>query len=197
MERLKGFLLGRGLRKNDARARSFYGEIVRAARQIVRAARQRGFYEKAGVPDTPEGRFELITLHLWLILRRLSALGAPAESLAQDLVDVFFEDMDMSLRESGTGDMGVPPRMKRMAAAFYGRMAAYDKAFGKGSRALEASLQDNLYATSERGGRADLLVGYIKASVARLDAEMHLHEEKRLREGQESTGCLPFAPLSV
>ena len=193
MERLKSFLLGRGLRKNDARARSFYSEIVRAARQ-------RGFYEKAGVPDTPEGRFELITLHLWLILRRLSALGAPAETLAQDLVDVFFEDMDMSLRESGTGDMGVPPRMKRMAAAFYGRMAAYDKAFGKGSRALEASLQDNLYATSERGGRADLLVGYIKASTVRLDAEMHLHEEKRLREARESTSSkvgLPFAPLSV
>jgi cytochrome b pre-mRNA-processing protein 3 len=81
-----------------------------------------------GVADSFEGRFELLTLHMGLVLRRLSRLPPPSGDMAQDLTDLFFRHLDEALREVGVGDLGVPKRMKILAKAFYGRAAAYDKA---------------------------------------------------------------------
>ncbi|HEX8662601.1 MAG TPA: ubiquinol-cytochrome C chaperone family protein [Beijerinckiaceae bacterium] len=97
-------------------------------RHIAEAARGPALYARLGVPDTVEGRFECLVLHLVLVLRRLRRLPSPARDVAQDLVDAFFRHLDASLREMGVGDMGVPKRMKKLAQAFYGRAAAYDAA---------------------------------------------------------------------
>ena len=78
-------------------------------------ARQPGFYRDCGVPDSVDGRFELIALHTFLVLHRLKADATDTEALGQALFDVMFQDMDQSLRELGAGDLGVGPRVKRMA----------------------------------------------------------------------------------
>jgi cytochrome b pre-mRNA-processing protein 3 len=105
--------------------------------RIGEAAREPVLYLRLGVPDTAEGRFECLALHLVLVLRHLRRLPPPAGDVAQDLVDAFFRQLDASLREMGVGDMGVPKRMKRLAQAFFGRAAAYD-------RALDSSDVDQL-----------------------------------------------------
>src|SRR6202034_1850226 len=88
---------------------------------IVAQARSRVFYADYGVPDTVEGRFELIVLHLVLLLRRLG----PGHRLGQRVFDAFCRDLDDNLREMGVGDMAVPKHMRRFAEAFYGRQDAY------------------------------------------------------------------------
>lgn len=128
----------------EAPAWSLYGAAVAQARQPV-------FYRALGVPDTLDGRFELVALHVYLILRRLRAEGAAGQALAQALFDAMFADMDRSLREMGAGDMGVGPRVKKMAQAFYGRMAAYDTALGPGG---DAQAGDGEAAADDREGEA-------------------------------------------
>jgi len=97
--------------------------------RIANASRRPGLYAALGIPDSLEGRFESLSLHMILSLRALRELPPPADEVAKDLTDAFFRDMDASLREMGVGDTVVPKRMKKVAAAFYGRAQAYDPAF--------------------------------------------------------------------
>nr|WP_205789768.1 ubiquinol-cytochrome C chaperone family protein [Microvirga makkahensis] len=96
--------------------------------RIADASRRPGLYAALGIPDSLEGRFESLSLHMVLSLRTLRELPPPADEVAKDLTDAFFRDMDASLREMGVGDTVVPKRMKKVAAAFYGRAQAYDPA---------------------------------------------------------------------
>jgi cytochrome b pre-mRNA-processing protein 3 len=94
-------------RRNVRRtARSLYGSIVTQARSHLA-------YERWGVPDTPEGRFEMIVLHLALVLRRLSKAGEAGRKLGQALTEVFVVDVDDTLREMTVGDLSVPRHVKR------------------------------------------------------------------------------------
>jgi cytochrome b pre-mRNA-processing protein 3 len=95
---------------------------------IVAQARQPFLFEAFGVPDTVDGRFDMISLHIFLVLRRLKSDVDRTADLAQCLFDTMFADMDRSLREMGAGDLGVGRRVKEMATAFYGRLSAYEKA---------------------------------------------------------------------
>ncbi len=95
--------------------------------KAVAQARQPAFYAEAGVPDTLDGRFDMITIHLVLAMRRLKAKDQAA--LSQALFDTFFKNMDGALREMGVGDLTVPKRIRAMAEAFYGRVTAYETAF--------------------------------------------------------------------
>lgn len=112
---------------------------------VVAQARQPAFYAMGGIPDTIDGRFEMIALHTYLVLRRLRAMGEAGEPLAQALVDILFSDMDASLREMGAGDLGVGKRVKRMATAFYGRVGAYESAEKTGD--MQQALARNLFGT--------------------------------------------------
>ena len=112
---------------------------------IVQRAREPAFYAALGVPDTLDGRFELIALHCFLAMHRLKAEPAGVD-LARELVETMFADLDASLREMGAGDLGVGKRIKMMGQGFYGRVAAYDAAL-EDLTALEAALQRNLYGT--------------------------------------------------
>jgi cytochrome b pre-mRNA-processing protein 3 len=95
---------------------------------IVAEARQPFLFDEFGVPDSVDGRFDMISLHIFLVLRRLKADVDRTADLAQCLFDTMFADMDRSLREMGAGDLGVGRRVKEMATAFYGRLSAYEKA---------------------------------------------------------------------
>ena len=100
--------------------------IAKLYRGIADTSRSPGLYGTLGIPDTLEGRFESVSLHTILVLRALRDLPPPADDVAKDLTDAFFQDIDASLREMGIGDTVVPKRMKKLAAAFYGRAHAYD-----------------------------------------------------------------------
>lgn len=112
--------------------------------QIVAAARQQALYSAWNVPDTPLGRFEMLSLHMFLFLHRLRGEDSAA-STGQTIIDEFFRDVDHSLRELGIGDMGVPKRIKKLARMFYGRAASYGEALDRGDRpALAAALARNV-----------------------------------------------------
>lgn len=119
-------------------ARTIYAAVLDHIRQPI-------FYESGGVPDTLDGRFDLMLLHVFLVLNRLLNGTAEDEVLRQALFDVIFADMDQGLRESGIGDMGIPKHMRRMMKAFNGRMHAYKDAMKSGD--WTAALTRNLYGT--------------------------------------------------
>jgi cytochrome b pre-mRNA-processing protein 3 len=138
---------------------AIYGMIVTQAREAV-------FYRDLGVADTVNGRFDLLLLHLWLVLRRIRPIQNGAE-LAQGLFDRFCEDMDANLREMGVGDLTVPKRMQAFGEAFYGRMAAYDTALSEGEAALARSLCKNIL-NGEKIEQARQLASYAMAAIAAL-----------------------------
>jgi cytochrome b pre-mRNA-processing protein 3 len=120
--------------------------------RIAVAARRPFLFRDLGIPDTVEGRFEVLTLHVVLVLRRLRQLPTPADAIAQDLVDAFFRHLDGSLRELGVGDLGVPKRMKRLGEAFNGRSRAYDRDLDAAEdAALARTLARNVLGTDEPG----------------------------------------------
>ena len=130
-------------------SRRHHRELAVAAlyRQIVAQARQPAFYTQFGVPDTLDGRFELLVMHATLVFRRLKA-DASASAFAQELFDYMFADMDQALREMGVGDLSVGKHVKRMVQGFYGRVVAYDSALTERSREkLAAALRRNVYGT--------------------------------------------------
>ena len=95
---------------------------------IVAQARTRAFYQVYGVPDTVNGRLEMIMLHAVLILQRLEREPATVRALGQGIFDRFCRDMDESMREMGVGDLAVPRKMRRIGEAFYGRQETYRQA---------------------------------------------------------------------
>jgi cytochrome b pre-mRNA-processing protein 3 len=115
---------------------AIYGMIVAQAREPL-------FYQALGVPDTVNGRFDMVLLHLWMVLRRLKP--GDGEGLSQALFDHFCSDMDANLREMGVGDLTVPKRMQAFGQAFYGRSAAYDKALAAGPEPMAQALNKNIY----------------------------------------------------
>jgi len=125
----------------DEAVSALYGSIVNQARIPV-------FYEEFEVPDSLDGRFEMIALHAFLVLRRLKDDHPRGAALGQALHDLFFADMDQCLREMGAGDLGVGKRVKRMAEAFYGRVEAYETAMAADAPEVEEALRRNLYGTN-------------------------------------------------
>jgi len=97
--------------------------------RVVDQARTPGFYADLGVPDTVEGRFEIYTLHVVLLLDRLRRQGPRASETAQCLFDAYVTQLDHALRELGVGDLSVGKKMRRLGEAFYGRVKSYEQAF--------------------------------------------------------------------
>ena len=145
---------------------SLRGTIEAIYGMIVTQAREPSFYRDLGVPDTVNGRFDLLVLHLWMVLGRLKSLSGGAE-LSQALFDRFCNDMDDNLREMGVGDLTVPKRMQAFGEAFYGRTAAYDLALTDGPEALAQALCKNIL-NGENIEKARLLAAYAEAVVAAL-----------------------------
>lgn len=102
-------------------ARKLYGSNVTQARR-------QPFYADWGIPDTPQGRFEMVVLHLVLVVRRLTREGTAGERLARALNETFIADMDDSMREMTFGDLRVPREIKQVTAALLDRHKAYSDA---------------------------------------------------------------------
>ena len=142
---------------------AIYGMIVTQAREPI-------FYRDLGVPDTVNGRFDLLLLHLWLLLRRLrtvQGVNGGATELSQALFDRFCEDMDDNLREMGVGDQTVPKRMRAFGEAFYGRVQAYDQATDAGGEALASAICKNILNGAGMD-QARQLAAYAQATAADL-----------------------------
>ena len=151
---------------------------------IVAAARQEALYARFMIPDTPLGRFESLSAHLVLFLRRTKDAAAPLPALAQEIVDTFITDMDHSLRELGIGDAGVPKRMKKLSKMFYGRAEFYGKALDRGDAAeLAAALLRNIRPNADEWPEADGLALYF------ILAEEAL---KKANDSQIARGEVPF-----
>lgn len=120
--------------------------VIRQYEAITASARDPVLYTDMNVPDTVMGRFEMVSLHLILYLRRMRALGAGGQGMAQEVLEAFFQDMDHSIRELGIGDLGVPKRMKKFARMFYGRLKSYGDAIDvRDEQALAQALARNIH----------------------------------------------------
>ncbi len=139
----------------------------------VTAARRPVFYAAIGVPDTLDGRFDCIGLHVFLVIRQLWQAQPPGPALAQAVFDAMFGDMDRSLREIGVGDLSVPKRNKRMWEAFHGRALAYGEALDAGDMAtLEAAIARNVWRGRPAGEGPAWLARYVRAADAALAAQV-------------------------
>lgn len=165
-----GFLFrgkpSRGKEKRYDPARVIYAKALEQTRDP-------DCYTQGGVPDTFDGRFDLLVLHVFMVLNRLLDDGTQ-EDLSQKLFDSMFRDMDQTLREMGIGDMGIPKHMKKMMKAFNGRVHAYRDALSgppdERSEKLEACLRRNLYGTLENPDTPAVrtMTSYVLANVQHL-----------------------------
>ena len=156
-------------RKNpyEQNARSIYFKALEHARSPE-------FYEEYGVPDSFDGRFDLVVLHLYMIITAIlenEPDEARAKAFNQTLFDVSFEEMKLNLRELSIGDMGIPKHMKRMMLAFNGRVHAYDDARSSGQWAV--ALSKNLYGTLDQVDDKHLekMQNYIEKSISALNSQ--------------------------
>jgi cytochrome b pre-mRNA-processing protein 3 len=143
------------------------GEALYA--RCVDQARRPEFYTAMGAPDTLEGRFELYTLHVVLLVLRLKGRGDDPSAAAQALFDAYLQSLDIGLREMGVGDLSVGKKMKKLGRAFYGRVKSYDAA-----QATPGDLDDLIRRTVYEGAPdidPDALVRYTTAVRAALDAQ--------------------------
>jgi cytochrome b pre-mRNA-processing protein 3 len=140
-------------------------------RAIVAQSRRPVFYAEWQVPDTVTGRFDMISLHLALLFRRLRSGDAEVREFSQAVFDLFFQDMDRSLREMGAGDLAVPKKVQKMGGLFYGLLSAINDALDRDDIAqLTVVLERNIYAGAS-APEARQLAEYIEAEAKRLDAQ--------------------------
>lgn len=163
----------------DGTTHDLYDSIMAQARQPI-------LYTDLGVPDTLDGRFDLVVLHGILAMRRLRRIETGGTRVAQAVFDIMFADFDRSLRDIGVGDLKVGKRIRQMAQAFYGRADSYGRALeGNDREALRDALERNLYGTSQATREMlDGAAGYVLAQ------EGHL---AGLRDDDLLAGRLSFA----
>ena len=164
--------------------------------RIVAQARWPSFFRDMGVPDTMEGRLEMIMLHLVLMLERLKTEGTPGQRLGQRLMEHLMADYDDALRQIGIGDMGVPRRIQKVAAALTERHRDYCLALGEASSGkLETAIETHIYGSgpaavpSGSAPGAGQLAAYVRAAAKHLAAVPadHLFEGRGLFQASDQT----------
>jgi cytochrome b pre-mRNA-processing protein 3 len=152
-------------RRNPSDASRLYGAIVAQARLPV-------FYQRFGVPDTLEGRFLVLSLHLFVVHHRLKAEGARASDLAQDLADRFTADMETVLREIGVGDLSIPKKVRGVAAAGASLLEILERAVSSGDDAVVAVLMGALPPDQRPNEASSLrLAHYVREAVRALESQ--------------------------
>ena len=152
-------------RRRDAR------RIVEFYGAVVAQARREEFYRDFSVPDTIDGRFDMVALHVFLTMHRLKGEGPEAATWARRLYETMVADFDRSLREMGVGDSGIGRRVTAMVRGVDGRLQAYGAAIADADdRALEVALDNNLYGTVRDVDPAVLaaMAGYVRRQVGAL-----------------------------
>lgn len=146
------------------RATELYGAVVTFARRPR-------LYDGIGVADTPEGRYETLVLHLFLVMERLRAAGDAAAQQSQSLLEAFVTDLDDNMREMGIGDLTVPKKVKKAAAAFYDRAEVYRAAMAGDDKELADLLARLIPAAAGRTLDAAALAADIRIHAAKLEAQ--------------------------
>lgn len=142
--------------------------------QIVEQARNPFFYEDLNVPDTLEGRFDCISLHMVLLLMVLKEENN--QEFSQYLFDLFFADVDRNLREIGVGDLSVGRQVKKLASNFYGVLQVYEDGLSQDT-VLSQALATNLYgATKPSETQLKTLINYMRESI-RILSKIHFDQE--------------------
>jgi len=170
--------------------------IERGYHQIVQQARQPHLYEQAGIPDTKEGRFDMLVLHAILLFHRLAEEGKEPEAYGQAVFNHMIRDLEGNLRSIGISDLAVPRHIKMLARSFYGRVKAYRDALeSEDAGAVRDVIARNLLGVDSEdeadSANIDTLVAYLhqqvdhlgKQDVSRIvegDIEFHQHD----REGR-------------
>jgi cytochrome b pre-mRNA-processing protein 3 len=157
----KCMILNQLFKAREKREKRLYEAIVAAARHVR-------FYENMGVADTIDGRFEMIVLHLFLVLNRLKGEGV--ENLRQNLTDEFFNDMDRSLRELGVSDVAVGKKVRKIAESYYGRVTAYDRALSASPKMLEEAISRNVYPDGASQESIKAMTAYFSDAIELLGA---------------------------
>lgn len=156
---------------------------------IVARAREPRSYAEWGVPDTPDGRLELIFAHAALMMRRLRAEGEAGRTLAQDLFDVLFADVDRNIREQGVGDLSVGKHVKRSAQTFLARARALDAGLDAGDvAAIARTLDRNIHNRGEAGTADD--VPAVAPPDGMLQLALHLRDEAARLDGLDGAALL-------
>ena len=170
------------------RRRERRAAALAAYMRIVERAREPAFYVGWGVPDTLDGRFEVLALHVFLVLNRLKRETGEAIVFAQELFDTMFADLDSALREMGAGDLGVGRRVQAMAKGLYGRIAAYERGLGDEAE-MTAALRRNLFGTAAAStAQLAMFSAYARHQVAALAAQPVM---------TLMAGAVAFAPLEA
>ncbi len=149
--------------QEQAAATSLYAAIVAQARQPA-------FFAALGVPDTVDGRFEVLMLHGAALINRLKDQGEQADAVNQAVFDALFTDVDDNLRELGVGDLRVGKKVKGMAESFHGRAVALEQALANpDASVLEETVWRNTYATAEPSSeQVRAMADYVRDIAARL-----------------------------
>jgi len=150
-------------RRHERTGYELYGAAVAAARAPY-------YYATLGVPDTLDGRFDLVGLHAFLVIRRLAALPPPGPDVAQAVFDAMFNDMDFNLRELGVSDLSVGRKVKQMWEAFHGRAMAYQAALAEGEAPLAEALARNVWRGEAPPGAPERLARLAVAQARALEA---------------------------
>jgi cytochrome b pre-mRNA-processing protein 3 len=152
-------------RSKTSKSEKLYGAIVAQARLPH-------FYRDLGIPDSLEGRFVVLSLHLFVVLRRLKQEGAAGAPLAQEVMDQFIADMDTVLRELGVSDLRVPKKMCALAGSVHALLETYDQAFTAGEAPLAAAIAASLPSQCEDAElSSEALASYLMACAAALERE--------------------------
>lgn len=167
-------ILNLGARRHERAGFTLYGAAVAAARDPA-------WFADLAVPDTLDGRFDLVSLFAALAIRRLRALPPPGPDLAQAVFDAMFADMDFNLRELGVGDLSIPKRMRAMWEGFHGRALAYEQALAAGDEAgLAGALARNVW----RGDAPQGAAARLACAAMRQDAHLATLDLAAARAGR-------------
>ena len=149
--------------------------------KIVNFSRNKIFYTKYNVPDTIDGRFDMLVLITIIVVYRLSKIKNEGSELSQMIFDVVFKDLDYSLRELGAGDVSVANNMKKLISSYMGRQKIYVKAFkSKDEKLLALAFKNNIFRNKDQKKN---LISLLSNNIFRINKKLHLIEDKKILIG--------------
>lgn len=149
--------------------------------KIVEFSRNKIFYTKYKVPDTIDGRFDMLVLTTIIIVYRLSKIKDKGTYLSQKIFDIIFRDLDFSLRELGAGDVSVSNNMKKLISSYMGRQKSYVKAFkSEDEKFLALAFTNNIFRNKDQRKNLILL---LSKNIFKINKKLHLIEDKKMLIG--------------
>tara|TARA_Y100000589_G_C26658325_1_gene428878 strand:- start:6 stop:518 length:513 start_codon:yes stop_codon:yes gene_type:complete len=149
--------------------------------KIVKFSRNKMFYTKFKVPDTIDGRFDMLTLITIIVVFRLSKIKDDGVKLSQKIFDIIFKDLDFSLRELGAGDVSVANNMKKLISSYMGRQKIYLKAFkNDDEKFLATAFKNNIFRNNDQ---KDNLILLLSINIFNINKKLDLIEDKKILDG--------------